>query len=245
MSNKTVLILGARSDMAQALAYYYAKKGWNIQLAARNAGNMENIAQNIRIRYQVEATLLEFDAIDYFSHYDFYRGLPVKPDGVICAVGFLGEQKRAEQQFDETKKIMETNYLGPVSILNIVANDFEQRKGGFIVGISSVAGDRGRQSNYIYGSAKAAFSTYLSGLRNRLHAANVTVLTVKPGFVNTAMTKGMNLPKRLTAEPEEVARDIYNAQQSRKDVIYTKWFWSPIMSLIKNLPEKVFKKTKM
>lgn len=126
--------------------------------------------------------------------------------------------------------------------MNVIANEYEQNKNGFIVGISSVAGDRGRKSNYIYGSAKAAFSAYLSGLRNRLHDANVQVLTVKPGFVNTQMTKGMELPEKLTAQPEEVARDIYAAQKKGKDVLYTRWFWRWIMLIIRNIPEFQFKK---
>ena len=137
---------------------------------------------------------------------------------------------------------MDTNYTGLVSILNIVANDFEKNKNGFIVGISSVAGDRGRKSNFIYGSAKAAFATYLSGLRNRLFNLNVHVLTVKPGFVETKMTEGLNLPVKLTAKTEEVANDIFKAQQKGKNVIYTKWFWRYIMLIIKNIPEFYFKK---
>jgi len=137
---------------------------------------------------------------------------------------------------------MDTNYTGVVSLFNIIANDFEKRKSGFIVGISSVAGDRGRKSNYIYGSAKAAFTAYLSGLRNRLYDAQVHVLTVKPGFVSTKMTEGMDLPEKLTAQPEEVAEDIYKAQQKGKNVLYTKWIWRWMMLIIRSIPEFQFKK---
>jgi len=161
---------------------------------------------------------------------------------VISAVGYLGEQDRAQSDFREAKKIIDTNYAGVVSLLNIIANDFEKRKNGFIVGISSVAGDRGRKSNYIYGSAKAALTTYLSGLRNRLYDANVQVLTVKPGFVATKMTEGMALPEKLTAQPEEVAEDIYKAQQKGRNVLYTKWMWRWVMLIIKSIPEFLFKK---
>ena len=161
--------------------------------------------------------------------------------GVISAVGYLGDQDKAQSDFSEAKKIIDTNYTGVVSLLNIIADDFEKRRNGFIVGISSVAGDRGRKSNYIYGSAKSALTTYLSGLRNRLYDANVQVLTVKPGFVATKMTKGLDLPEKLTALPEEVAEDIYNAQQKGKNVLYTKWIWRWVMLVIKAIPEWKFK----
>ena len=136
---------------------------------------------------------------------------------------------------------MDTNYTGVVSLFNIIANDFEDRRSGFMVGISSVAGDRGRKNNYIYGSAKAALTAYLSGLRNRLYDAQVHVMTVKPGFVATKMTEGMDLPEKLTAQPEEVAEDIYKAQQKNKNVLYTKWMWRWVMMMIKMIPEWKFK----
>ncbi len=144
---------------------------------------------------------------------------------MISAIGYLGEQEKAQSDFKEAQQIMDTNYTGVVSLFNIIANDFEDRRSGFMVGISSVAGDRGRKSNYIYGSAKAALTAYLSGLRNRLYDAQVHVMTVKPGFVATKMTEGMDLPEKLTAQPEEVAEDIYKAQQKGKNVLYTKWMW--------------------
>jgi hypothetical protein len=162
--------------------------------------------------------------------------------GVISAIGYLGDQEKAQNDFRESNQIINTNYTGIVSLINIIANDFERRGSGFIVGISSVAGDRGRKSNYLYGSAKAAFTTYLSGLRNRLFKANVHVLTVKPGFVNTQMTAKMDLPKKLTAQPEDVAKSIFDAQNSNKDLLYTKWTWKWIMMLIKIIPEFKYKK---
>lgn len=152
------------------------------------------------------------------------------------------DQKECEKDWVKTLNTINVNYVGPVSLLNIVANEIEQNKNGFIVGISSVAGDRGRKTNYIYGSSKVAFSAYLSGLRSRLYQSNVRVLTVKPGFVNTKMTQCLNLPKKLTAEPQDVAVDIFKAQQNKKDVIYTKAKWRLIMLIIKNIPEFIFKK---
>ena len=140
---------------------------------------------------------------------------------------------------------METNYTGAVSILEIVASDFEARGHGFIIGFSSVAGERGRQSNYIYGSAKGGLTVYLSGLRNRLARRGVHVMTVLPGFVRSRMTEGMDLPERLTATPEEVAEDVYRAYRRKKDILYTMWFWRWIMIVIRSIPESMFKRLRL
>jgi short-subunit dehydrogenase len=242
MKDEYVLILGANSDIAIAIAREYAKNGYNLYLASRNVSNLEKIAKDIEIRNKIRVKIFKFDVLDFDNHENFYNSLPKKPIGVISAIGYLGEQKKAEKDFKESKKIIDTNYTGIVNILNIIANDFEKRKKGFIIGISSVAGDRGRKSNYIYGSAKSAFTTYLSGLRNRLFNSNVHVLTVKPGFVATKMTKNLELPKNLTALPEEVAKDIFRAQQNGKDILYTKWIWKWIMCVIIHIPEKIFKR---
>lgn len=236
-----VLIVGANSDIAKATAREYAKHGFNLYLAARKIDQLNEFAKDISIRKKRKVKLLELDILDYNSHQTFYEKLDEKPLGVISAVGYLGDQNKAQSDFNEAKKIMDTNYTGIVSLFNIIADDFEKRRSGFIIGISSVAGDRGRKSNYTYGSAKAAFTAYLSGLRNRLYNSQVHTLTVKPGFVSTKMTEGMNLPTRLTAKPEEVARDIYIAQIKRKNIIYTKWIWKWIMIIIKIIPEWKFK----
>ena len=237
-----VLIVGAKSDIARAIAKEYAKHGYDLYLAARKINVLDEFAKNINIKTQRVVKLLELDILDYERHQAFYNQLVEKPMGVISAVGYLGDQEKAQSNFREVNQILDTNYTGIASLFNIIANDFEQRGSGFIVGISSVAGDRGRKSNYLYGSAKAAFTTYLSGLRNRLYEANVQVLTVKPGFVNTQMTAKMDLPTKLTAQPEEVAKDIYDAQNRKKDQLYTKWYWKWIMMIIKMIPEFKFKK---
>jgi len=236
-----VLIIGAKSDIAKATARKYAKQGFDLYLAARNVDELEEFTKDIITRTQRSIKLLELDILDYDSHQSFYDNLNEKPFGVISAVGYLGNQEKAQSDFSETKKIIDTNYTGVVSLFNIIAYDFEKRKSGFIVGISSVAGDRGRKSNYVYGAAKAALTTYLSGLRNRLYSAQVHVLTVKPGFVATKMTEKLDLPKKLTVQPEEVAEDIYRAQQNSKNVLYTKWIWRWVMPIIKMIPEWKFK----
>ena len=236
-----VLIIGAKSDIAKATAREYAKNGYDLYLAARNSSELESFANDITVRIQRTVKLVELDILDYKSHQTLYDNLEEKPLGVISAIGYLGEQEKAQSDFTEAQQIMATNYTGVVSLFNIIANDFEDRRSGFMVGISSVAGDRGRKNNYIYGSAKAALTAYLSGLRNRLYDAQVHVMTVKPGFVATKMTEGMDLPEKLTAQPEEVAEDIYKAQQKNKNVLYTKWMWRWVMMMIKMIPEWKFK----
>ena len=237
-----ILIIGAKSDIAKATAREYAKHGYDLYLAARNVSELDEFTNDVTVRTERTVKTVELDILDYKRHQAFYDQLDEKPLGVISAIGYLGEQEKAQSDFSEAQRIMDTNYTGVVSLFNIIADDFEKRRSGFIVGISSVAGDRGRKSNYIYGSAKAALTTYLSGLRNRLYDAQVHVLTVKPGFVATKMTEGMDLPEKLTAQPEEVAEDIYNAQQKEKNVLYTKWMWRWVMLVIKMIPEWKFKK---
>ena len=237
-----ILIIGAKSDIAKAVAREYSKNGYDIYLAGREIYELEEFAKDIRIRGKRDVKLLELDITNFSSHQEFYNKIEEKPLGVISAVGYLGEQEVAEKNFSEALNIINVNYTGVVSLFNIIADDFEDRKNGFIVGISSVAGDRGRKSNYLYGSAKAGLTAYLSGLRNRLYKSQVNVLTVKPGFVATKMTEGMDLPEKLTVSPEYIAEDIFNAQQSGKNVLYTKWIWQYIMMIIKLIPEFIFKK---
>ncbi|MDY0124159.1 SDR family oxidoreductase [Sulfurimonas sp.] len=237
-----VLIIGAKSDIAKEVARVYAKNGYNIYLAARESDSLEDLKQDIETRNDVNVKLKEFDITSYDTHEDFYASLEEKPLGVIVVSGYMPEQKSAQKSWDETLRAINVNYTGAVSILNIVANDFEKERRGFIVGVSSVAGDRGRKANYIYGSSKAAFSAYLSGLRNRLYENGVQVLTVKPGFVATKMTENLDLPENLTAEACDVAEDIFNAQQKGRNTLYTKPIWFFIMLIIKHIPEFIFKK---
>jgi short-subunit dehydrogenase len=159
--------------------------------------------------------------------------------------GYLGDANKARTDWNEAERIIQTNYTGAVSILDRVADHYALQKKGVIVGISSVAGERGRQSNYHYGSAKAGFTAYLSGLRNRLFQDGVHVVTVQPGFVYTRMTENLQLPKLLTGQPADVANTVYSAVKNKKNVVYVKWFWRWIMFIIRNIPEFMFKKLKM
>jgi decaprenylphospho-beta-D-erythro-pentofuranosid-2-ulose 2-reductase len=241
-----LLILGGNSEVAEAVARKFAQEvKANIYLASRDLDPLQKQANDLKIRYQIMAQPFFFDAVDFSSHEEFYHSLDPKPDGVLLAFGYLGDQAKAQEDFQEAKQIIDTNFLGAVSILEIVARDFARRGHGFIIGISSVAGERGRQSNYIYGAAKGALSIYLSGLRNRLHKRGVRVITVLPGFIHTKMTEHLDLPEKLMAETHEVAEDIYIAYKKGEEIIYTKWLWRWIMAIIKIIPEKIFKRLKL
>jgi decaprenylphospho-beta-D-erythro-pentofuranosid-2-ulose 2-reductase len=241
-----LLILGAGSDIGIAVAHKFAQaEGAHICLASRHIEVLEKKAKDIETRYQVKADTVFFDARDFKSHAGFYNTLDPKPDGVVFTAGYLGNQLTAQRDFEEVKNLIETNFLGAVSILEIIAADFEAKGRGLIIGISSVAGERGRQSNYLYGAAKSAMTAFLSGLRNRLFLSSVRVITVLPGFVRTRMTEKLDLPKMLMIEPERAAEDIYRAYKCRKDVVYTAGFWRWIMTVIRIIPESIFKRMKL
>jgi len=239
---KNILILGATSDMAQAIARKFAAEGWSLTLAARNTDLLEPIAGDLKVRANTTVEALRFDATDFDHHAAFYESLPTRPDVVICVFGYMGDQMAARSDFEEAHRTIDINFTGAVSILNVVADDFEKRGHGTIAGVSSVAGDRGRQSNYIYGSAKAGFTAYLSGLRNRLAKKGVHVMTVKPGFCRTKMTENLELPGALTAEPEQVAEAVFKGVQNKRNVVYTLWMWRWIMLIIRHIPEFLFKR---
>jgi short-subunit dehydrogenase len=241
----TVLILGATSDIGYAIAKKFASAKFNVQLAARNSDQLKPFQSDLKIRYEVDCSLHSFDALNFDTHRDFYDRLPIKPDITVYVIGYMNDNEITIADWKETLRTINTNYTGAVSILNIVAADYAVKRAGTIVGISSVAGNRGRQSNYIYGSAKAGFTAYLSGLRNRLFHYGVYVVTVLPGFVYTKMTEHLQLPKLLTAQPDDVAGAIFKGVQQKKDIIYVKWFWRWIMLIITSLPEFVFKKRKL
>jgi decaprenylphospho-beta-D-erythro-pentofuranosid-2-ulose 2-reductase len=241
----TALLLGAASDMSIAIAEKFASKGYHIQLAARNINRLLPLQSDLAIKYGVRVSTHEFDAIAFDTHKSFFNSLEPKPDVTICVFGYLGENEKAISDWQQASQIINTNYTGAVSILNVAAEYYTSKGEGAIAGISSVAGERGRQSNYLYGSAKAGFTAYLSGLRNNLYHKGVHVTTVQPGFVYTKMTEDLKLPPLLTAKPEDIGEAVYNAVIKKKNVVYVKWFWKPIMTVIKNIPEFMFKKLKL
>lgn len=233
--------------MARAIGREYAAAGYGLQLAGRDTEEMQRDAADYAHRYQIPTQVHALDVLrsgpDALAC--FYAELDPKPAGVVCAIGLLGDQTAARQDPEQAYRIMATNYLGVATLLDIVAADFERRREGFIVGLSSVAGERGRQSNYLYGSAKAGLTQYLEGLRHRLRPAGVRVLTVKPGFVRTQMTAGMQLPKPLTATPEQVGRAVYRAQRQGRSTLYVLPAWRGIMWIIRNLPGFLFYRSKL
>ncbi len=242
MTKAPVLVLGARSDIGQAVARAFAAEGHPIQLAARDAETLEPIKADIELRNNIAASLHEFDALATDTHASFVNTLPDLPGIAVSVVGYMGEQEENERDLQAAARVLRSNFEGPASILAALANAFEARGSGTLVGVSSVAGDRGRATNYVYGSAKAGFTAFLSGLRNRLAGKGVHVVTVLPGFVATQMTAGMDLPEKLTAQPDEVGAAILAAVQKERNVIYVRRIWQLIMLIIRNIPEAIFKK---
>lgn len=245
MTKTPVLILGARSDIGRSVAHKFAALGHPIQLAARDVSTLGVDKTDLELRYGVSVSAHEFDALATATHEEFVDALPELPQVAVCAVGLMGQQAENERDIAAAARIMRSNYEGPASILAILANRFEERGDGTIVGISSVAGERGRATNYVYGSAKAGFTAFLSGLRNRLARRGVHVVTVLPGFVATKMTEVMELPPRFTAQPREVAEAVARAVDKRTDVIYVRPIWRLIMFIIRNIPERLFKGLKI
>lgn len=238
-----LLIVGANSDLAVCLAETFAamEKPIHLTLASRNMERLEATAKDISIRFDVACKPLAFDAIDYGSHPAFYSGLDPKPEWVMFCAGYLGDETRAEQDWTEARRILDTNYTGALRFLEIAAADLEKRKTGGMIVIGSVAGLRGRKSNYHYGAAKAALTIFSGGLRNRLHPSGVRVMTVLPGFLQTKMTSGLPLPGLLTTSPGKAAVLIHAAWKKRRDVVYIPGWWRWIMLLIRMIPEKVFR----
>ncbi|PVE25750.1 short-chain dehydrogenase [Microvirga sp. KLBC 81] len=245
-SSRTLLLVGGTSDIGRATALCYAKAGWHVLLAARREDEARRNADDIAARTGTEVTTHRLDILETNSFDAFIDGLPQLPDTMVCVVGELGDQARGQKDLAHATQVLRTNFEGPALLLGLFAERFLERGSGTIVGVSSVAGDRGRGSNYLYGAAKAGFSAFLSGLRNRLAPAGLRVITVKPGFVRTQMTAGMKLPPILTAEAEEVGRAIFTAaEKGGGDIIYVRRIWRPVMMIIGSIPERIFKRLRL
>jgi decaprenylphospho-beta-D-erythro-pentofuranosid-2-ulose 2-reductase len=244
---RKVLIVGATSAIAEAVARLFAAQGDLLYLAGLRAEALEAIATDLRVRgaARVQTEVMDANAIErHAALLDNADAALGGLDTVLVAHGTLSDQAACQQSVALTFQELHTNALSVIALLTLVANRFEAQRSGMIAVISSVAGDRGRQSNYVYGTAKAAVSTFLSGLRQRLHQSGVQVLTIKPGFVDTPMTR--EFPKGLLwAKPERVARDIVRAMEKGKNVIYTPGFWLLIMRFIKAIPEMLFVKIQL
>jgi short-subunit dehydrogenase len=239
---KTWVILGASSSVGRAFARQAAAKGANVILAGRDAEDLARTAQDITARFDVTAISLPFDADDYETHETLINALEERqaPLGIFLLFGTMPEQSEIDANFDLAVQTINVNYLGAVSILSRLATRLETNGSGRIVVMSSVAGDRGRLKNYIYGSAKAGLNAYLQGLRARLCRANVSVTTVKAGFIDTDMTFGAP-GLFLVATPDACADACLTLAEKGRDVAYFPWFWRYIMLIIRHIPEKLFK----
>lgn len=238
------MIFGAASAIATETARYFAAAGADLFLADINEGRLEAVRDDLKARYGKEAKIAVANALDFDKHEELFNaavsalgGL----DSILIAHGTLPNQLETQKSVEKTIREFSINCLGVISLATVAANYFEERGKGMIAVISSVAGDRGRKSNYIYGAAKGGVSKFLQGLRGRLDAAGVKVLDIKPGMVDTPMTAHMKKGP-LFSNAKEVAKSIYNAMLSGKDVVYVPAYWSLIMHIIKHIPESVFKK---
>ena len=241
--NQNILIVGATSGIAEALARRYAAEGANLFLVARNLEKLQIIASDLLARgaMSVQTFVMDANNSDLISAMtDSAWATFGSIDVAVIAHGTRPDQQRAEIDIPYAIAELRTNAESVIAFLIALAAKFEIQGSGVIAVIGSVAGDRGRASNYLYGAAKAALDTFTSGLRVRLFKSGVHVLIVKPGFVATAMTADLDLPDLLTVTPETVSLDIQQAITKRKDVLYTPWYWNWIMRVIKFLPSAVF-----
>lgn len=237
------IILGATSSMAKAFARAVSDHGANVFVTGRDMADLKAMAADCKMRGAPSAEALKFDARDIKTFQPILDRV-TREEGMINVAVFVGSMPTQDTIDADPSLIAGTvvdNYAGPAAFLQLIAPEMELRGGGTVAGVGSVAGDRGRIGNYVYGSAKAGFHTYLSGLRNRLTRAGGHVVTVKPGFVDTAMTWGLE-GMFLVATPDKIAADILRAVDKKKNVIYTPGFWKIIMTIIKSIPEPIFKK---
>jgi len=242
---KQIALFGATSAIAQAAARIWAAQGCHLFLCGRDPEKLDAMAADLRLR-GAEVTTQQADLDDIANHPDLFQAVKRQlPDlhMVLFAHGILGDAEQCRQSWDMAAKVIHTNFLSIASLATLFANEFEVRGTGCMAVISSVAGDRGRQSNYVYGSSKAGLDAFFSGLRNRLHPAGVRVVTIKPGFVATPMTSHLNQGP-LFAKPETVGKGVVRAMARGKSQVYLPWFWWPIMWLIRALPEFLFKRLK-
>lgn len=239
-----VLILGATSALAHETAKHFAKDGADLVLVARSAYKLTAVKDDLKVRGAKEIEAIVADLNDFTRHQEIVESA-LKPfaglDMVLVAYGTLGDQQLSEQDVAVAVQEFNNNCTSTISLLTLLANYFEQQKRGCIAVISSVAGDRGRQSNYVYGAAKAGITVFLQGLRNRLAKKGVAVVTIKPGMVDTPMTAHMR-KGLLFAKAEVVGKGIYEAMLKRKDVVYLPGYWRGVMWVIKSIPESRFKK---
>ncbi|MBU8884017.1 3-oxoacyl-ACP reductase [Flavobacteriaceae bacterium JJC] len=241
-----MIVLGSNSEIAQAFVEKILEAGGKystIYLFTSNKETTEKFARHIDVKFLQQTQVIELDLLKETDYTTFDE---ISSDLLFCATGYLGEGTE-ESLYDDknTARIIDINYAKLIPVLNFFAEKMERQRSGTMIVLSSVAGERGRQSNFIYGSAKAGLTAYLSGLRNYLYSRKVHVLTVKPGFMDTKMTEGLPLNPRLTASPRQAAEVIYTAYRKQKNTAYVLPVWGVIMMVIRNIPEFIFKKLKL
>jgi short-subunit dehydrogenase len=242
--SKRAVLFGATSGIVNEVARVLAARGWELCLIARNTRRCEMIKEDLVVRGASKVTHLPFDGTTPEEHAMLLgqiEGSFGEFGVAIIGHGTLPDQKACEESFQAAARAINVNLMSPVALLTEIANQFDRRGSGQIVVISSVAGDRGRKSNYVYGTAKGALTLFAAGLRNRLSSRGVNVLTVKPGFVDTPMTAHLKKGPLFATAPN-VAATIVRAMDRRRDEIYVPWFWYGIMAIIRNIPETIFKK---
>ncbi|PJZ44876.1 SDR family NAD(P)-dependent oxidoreductase [Leptospira brenneri] len=239
---KNALVIGATSDIGIHISEILANQGFSLSLSGRDKKKLKEIKSKFKTKYPVSLETYELDVTDFASHTKFYDQINPKPDIVFLLAGYYEDQTKARENQAELLRTINTNYSGIVSLINVISLDMEKRKDGSIVAVSSVAGDRGRQMNYIYGSAKAGLTTYLSGLRSLLFPKGVHISTIQLGPVYTKMSFGHNLIPWLTLQPQDAAKLIVKAGLTKKDIVYIRWPWRLIMFVIRNIPEWIFKR---
>jgi len=246
MTAKTTwLVLGASSAIARAFARVAAEDGADVILAGRDRDDLEKTAADIAIRSLHRVAVLDFDAMDADMHAEFLARARAEAGdttlNLFLAFGIMPSQEQIDSDPGLALDVIAANYAGAVNLLQLAAPMLEAQRAGSVVALGSVAGDRGRLKNYVYGSAKAGLAAYLQGLRARLFRSGVTVTTVKPGFVDTAMTFGMP-GLFLVASPDVVARACLRAAKRGREEVYVPFFWWGIMTIIRNIPERIFKR---
>ncbi len=237
--NKTILILGANSDVAKECIQQYTNAGDYVIAASRNTAALhEFVAQRNIDRNKV--TILYFDAVDFDSHQQFYNALPAKPHIVVYAAGFLKNNEEALRNWEGSFQMMKVHYCGAVSILNIIAMDLSNKQLERIIGLSSLSGVRGRKSNFIYGSTKSAFTQYLAGMRQYLFSRKIKVNVVVAGYIRSKMTAGLDLPESLMLEPSFIAKAVVDA--GNQFTIVPGFKWKMIYHILRLMPEKLVAK---
>jgi len=242
--SETIVVFGATSAVGQMLARIHAAAGDSLVLIARNPDRLKSVAEDLRVRGASRVSCLCSDLDEIRNHLNLLKQIDKKCMDITkyyFFYGFLPDQKECEASWSSTYQALTTNFLSVISLLTHIANRMENDTNKGLIVVSSVAGDRGRQSNYIYGTAKGALNVFLQGLRNRLHRSNCYVTTIKPGFIDTPMTKEFK-KNALWSTPEKVAKDIYIAAKKQKNEVYTPGFWRLIMLIINNIPESIFKR---